>query len=43
MYKISSIAEKLTQERKKHTKNKIHTICLKKRGSNGFYVFISYG
>ena len=42
MYKMSSGAERLTKERiitfETYTKNKIHTICVKKRGNNDFYV-----
>ena len=42
MYKMSSAAERLTQERKitvkSYTKNKIHIICVIKWGTDDFYV-----
>ena len=40
MYKMSSGAERLTQERiiETYTKNKIHTICVKTKGANDLYV-----
>ena len=41
-YKMSSEAERLTQERKinvkKYSKNKIHAICVNKGGANDLYV-----
>ena len=42
MYKMCSKAERLTQKRiiaaEKYSENKIHTICVNKKGANDLYV-----